>query len=40
MSRKEDIKQIKKNGFKNFKPERHSYKDDNGQRWMQCKFCC
>tara|TARA_B100000676_G_C17664061_1_gene622908 strand:+ start:228 stop:686 length:459 start_codon:yes stop_codon:yes gene_type:complete len=40
MSREEDIKQIKKNGFKSFKPERHSYEDDNGQKWMQCKFCC
>ena len=40
MSREEDIKFIKKNGFKAFKPERHSYKDDNGQKWLQCKFCC
>ena len=40
MSREEDIKQIKKNGFKSFKPERHSYKDEDGQSWMQCKFCC
>tara|TARA_Y100001970_G_scaffold118179_1_gene146760 strand:- start:1426 stop:1887 length:462 start_codon:yes stop_codon:yes gene_type:complete len=40
MSREEDIKQIKKHGFKNFKPERHSYKDENGQKWLQCKFCC
>ena len=40
MSREEDIKLIKKNGFKAFKPERHSYEDDKGQRWMQCKFCC
>ena len=40
MSREDDIKQIKKNGFKSFKPDRHSYKDENGQHWMQCKFCC
>ena len=40
MSRETDIKQLKKNGFKDFKPERHSYKDENGQIWMQCKFCC
>ena len=40
MSTKEDIKLIKKNGFKAFKPDRHSYEDDDGQRWMQCKFCC
>ena len=40
MSRKEDIKLIKKNGFKNFKPDRHSYHDEDGQHWMQCKFCC
>ena len=31
MSTKEDIKLIKKNGFKAFKPERHSYTDENGQ---------
>ena len=31
---------IKKNGFKAFKPERHSYEDENGQKWLQCKFCC
>ena len=30
MSTKEDIKYIKKNGFKSFKPERHSYVDENG----------
>jgi hypothetical protein len=40
MSREEDIKIIKKNGFKSFKPERHSYQDEDGQHWMQCKFCC
>jgi len=40
MSREKDIKQIKKNGFKSFKPDRHSYEDSNGQHWMQCKFCC
>ena len=40
MSREDDIKLIKKNGFKAFKPERHSYKDEDGQSWMQCKFCC
>ena len=40
MSREEDIKLIKKNGFKNFKPERHSYEDENGHKWLQCKFCC
>ncbi len=40
MSREEDIKQIKKHGFKSFKPERHSYIDENGQGWLQCKFCC
>ena len=40
MSRNEDIKFIKKNGFKAFKPERQSYVDDEGQGWMQCKFCC
>ena len=40
MSTKEDIKLIKKNGFKSFKPERHSYIDENGQGWLQCKFCC
>ena len=33
-------KLIKKNGFKNFKPDRHSYIDENGQGWLQCKFCC
>ena len=31
---------IKKHGFKAFKPERHSYKDESGQNWLQCKFCC
>ena len=40
MSTEEDIKLIKKNGFKNFKPKRHSYIDENGQGWLQCKFCC
>jgi hypothetical protein len=40
MSVEEDIKQIKKNGFKAFKPERHSYVDEDNQKWMQCKFCC
>ena len=40
MSREKDIKQIKKNGFKSFKPDRHSYQDEDGQHWMQCKFCC
>ena len=40
MSREEDIKYIKKNGFKSFKPDRHSYTDEDGQSWMQCKFCC
>ena len=40
MSREEDIKQIKKHGFKSFKPERHSYEDGDGQKWLQCKFCC
>ena len=40
MSREHDIKQIKKHGFKNFKPERHSYVDEDGQKHMQCKFCC
>ena len=40
MSREKDIKYIKENGFKSFKPERHSYEDENGQKWLQCKFCC
>ena len=40
MSREKDIKLIKKNGFKAFKPERHSYEDEDGQKWLQCKFCC
>ena len=40
MSTEKDIKLIKKNGFKNFKPDRHSYIDENGQGWLQCKFCC
>ena len=40
MSREDDIKKIKKNGFKSFKPKRHSYKDESGQNWLQCKFCC
>ena len=39
MSREEDIKLIKKNGFKNFKPDRHSFIDENGQGWLQCNFC-
>ena len=40
MSREDDIKNLKKNGFKSFKPERHSYVDNDGQKHMQCKFCC
>ena len=40
MSAEKDIKLIKKNGFKNFKPNRHSYIDEDGQGWLQCKFCC
>ena len=40
MSMKKDIKYIKKHGFKAFKPDRHSYIDENGQGWLQCKFCC
>tara|TARA_Y100001938_G_scaffold68230_1_gene94703 strand:+ start:347 stop:805 length:459 start_codon:yes stop_codon:yes gene_type:complete len=40
MSREEDIKEIKKHGFKSFKPDRLSYQDEDGQKWMQCKFCC
>ena len=40
MSREDDIKLIKKEGFKSFKPERHSYVDEDGQGWLQCKFCC
>ena len=40
MSREDDIKKIKKNGFKAFKPERLSYIDEDGQTYMQCKFCC
>ena len=40
MSREEDIKKLKKHGFKSFKPDRHSYEDENGQKWLQCKFCC
>ena len=40
MSRKKDIEKIKKHGFKAFKPDRHSYQDEDGQHWMQCKFCC
>ena len=40
MSAEKDIKLIKKNGFKAFKPDRHSYIDENGQGWLQCKFCC
>ena len=39
MSREEYIKLIKKNVFKNFKPKRHSFIDENGQGWLQCKFC-
>ena len=40
MGKEEDIKFIKKYGFKAFKPERHSYEDEEGQKWLQCKFCC
>ena len=40
MSKEEDIAFIKKHGFKEFKPERHSYVDEDGQKWLQCKFCC
>ena len=40
MNKKEAIAYIKKHGFKNFKPERHSYIDEDGQKWLQCKFCC
>jgi hypothetical protein len=40
VSREEAIRLIKKNGFKNFKPDRHSYIDESGQGWLQCKFCC
>ena len=40
MSTEEDIKYIKKHGFKSFKPERHSFIDEGGQGWLQCKFCC
>ena len=40
MSKKEDIENIKKHGFKAFKPDRHSYIDGDGQGWLQCKFCC
>jgi len=40
MSREDDIKKLKKHGFKSFKPDRHSYVDENGQGWLQCKFCC
>ena len=40
MAREEDIKLLKKQGFKNLKPERHSYQDEEGQKWLQCKFCC
>ena len=40
MSTEKDIKYIKKHGFKNFKPDRHSYIDEGGQGWLQCKFCC
>ena len=40
MSTEKDIKYIKKHGFKAFKPDRHSYQDEDGQHWMQCKFCC
>ena len=40
MSTEEEKIQIKKNGLRGFKPERHSYTDDSGQTWMQCKFCC
>ena len=40
MSRDEDIKLLRKYGIRGFKPERHSYEDENGQKWLQCKFCC
>ena len=40
MSKEEDIKFIKENGFKAFKPDRLSYIDEDGQKHMQCKFCC
>ncbi len=40
MSKKEDIKFIKENGFKAFRPNRLSYTDEDGQKHMQCKFCC
>jgi len=40
MATKKDIKLIKKNGFKSFKPDRCSYTDEDGQHWLQCKFCC
>ena len=40
MSRKKDIELIKKNGFKDFRPDRNSYLDEDGQKWLQCKFCC
>ena len=32
-------KRIKNNDFKSFKPKRHSYTDENGHKWLQCKFC-
>ena len=40
MARKEDIELLRKQGLRNFKPERHSYEDEDGQKWLQCKFCC
>ena len=43
MSRKnkEEWISLKTSGknFKDFKPKRHSYKDEEGQHWLQCKFC-
>jgi len=40
MSTEKDVKYIKKHGFKSFKPDRCSYIDEDGQGWLQCKFCC
>ena len=40
MSTEKYIKYIKKHGFKAFKPKRHSFIDEEGQGWLQCKFCC
>ena len=39
MSTEKDIKYIKKHGFKAFKPKRHSFIDEEGQGWLQCKYC-